>query len=107
MRITKTAIAVGAVAAALALAPTAHAGYLGGVDVQGWCSTLPFQGDLTTEAPNGAYSWKCVFTPPGAFAGGPTKRDVDMNAACARQYGGGAWAKPLNANDAWSWRCYN
>jgi hypothetical protein len=100
-------IAAGAVAAsALALAPTAQAGELGGVDVQKYCANPNSgmsPGQVSTERdPSNAYSWKCVYTGFGF----PTKRGVDMNLACSLQYGRGAWAKPLDPHNAYSWRCY-
>ncbi|XCI59117.1 hypothetical protein MPNTM1_00228 [Mycolicibacterium parafortuitum] len=97
--------------AAIATAPMAQAKELGGVNVQSYCANVNnrggLQGNVGTERnPSDAYSWRCVYTPPGPFAGGPTKRSVNMNVACSQQHGNGAWGKPLNPRDASSWRCY-
>lgn len=83
-------------------APTAAAGrQVGGVDVDGWCKSQVSAtwASGTSVDRNNAYSWKCTYL-------GAPWRGIDMNAACARTYGGGAYAGVGNTRDAYSWHCY-
>lgn len=88
---------------AMSVAAPAHAATLGGVDVVGWCKStfnVPALGGAKVTNRNSAYSWRCT------YAGVIQAWGVDMNRACVRQYGRGAWARPLRSTDPYSWRCY-
>jgi hypothetical protein len=81
--------------------PEPKLGLLGGVDVAGWCRDNSLKGgDPAPADPNNAYSWHCRSADGVMFTG------VNMDGACARQYGPGAYAKTFNDNDPYSWRCY-
>jgi hypothetical protein len=90
----------GMAAAAVLTATPASAAIIGGVDMQRACNVQnPGMGlaAVVTDAHN-AYSWRCR-APWGYQVG------INVNAACANQYGGGAYATLLNASDPYSWRC--
>jgi hypothetical protein len=100
----KVATSCAGVAAVISLgaAPAAHAEtMLGGVDVNAWCKSFVGATELSgiRYDPSNAYSWRCTYLDL-------SWRDVDMNAACDLQYGGGAYSRPLNKHDARSWRCF-
>lgn len=97
---------------AVVMAAPAQAKELGGVNVQGWCTTFMIAPQIADPArplnTADAYSWRCWHKAesgrnggkPWAFSG------VDMNAACRWQYNNNkAWAKPLNPQNAYTWRC--
>jgi hypothetical protein len=79
---------------------------LGGVDVGGYCETLGHSdGTLTKDpfGPNAAYhNWQCITVK------GDT-RPFSFVQACKWQYDldRGVQARPLDHDDAFSWRCYS
>ncbi|MEU9685374.1 hypothetical protein [Amycolatopsis japonica] len=90
----------GMAAVAVLTATPANAAIIGGVDMQRACNVQnPGMGlaAVVTDSRN-AYSWRCR-APWGYQVG------INVNAACANQYGGGAYATLLNASDPYSWRC--
>lgn len=114
MKKTLTAVANAAAIAGGALSGAGIASAakeLGGVNIQRWCASTQHAVLATTSVTrgSGAYSWRCVYRYDTGLPGASNKtvqEGVDMNAACRLQYGNGAWSKPLNPNDANSWRCY-
>jgi hypothetical protein len=73
---------------------------LGGVNMQAACNTQ-YPGFGLTAKPldtHNAYSWRCT-------APWDNTRGIDVNAACANQYGGGAYSHLLDPGNAYSWRC--
>ncbi len=95
-----------AVAGSIALTGTASAAtYLGGVNVQSYCSQFNSNGFTYTAevvAPGDAYSWRC-YTP----AGNGGWLGVNMNLACEQQHGNpSAYGRPANAGNPYSWGCY-
>lgn len=92
-----------AVAGSIALTGTASAAtYLGGVNVQTYCSQFNGSGYSYTAqvvAPGDAYSWRCYT--PGIWLG------VNMNLACEQQHGNSAaYGRPADAGNPYSWGCY-
>lgn len=93
------------------MAPKAEAATnLGGVDLRSHCRATLGGSHTYVEnrSPYNAYSWKCwygnqlnwwTFRWAGPYS-------IDVNAACRRQYGGGAWAYTSNSSNPYSWRCY-
>ncbi|GGF35413.1 hypothetical protein GCM10007298_34040 [Williamsia phyllosphaerae] len=82
-------------------APTANAYPVGGVDIQGWCKSQ-FSATYavgTTVNPKDALTWKCTYL-------GVPARNVNMDAACRRQYGSTAWAMLYDRWNAYSWKCW-
>jgi len=100
----KRAVFLGTVVATLLLgataAPASASVYLGGVDMQRACDTQrPGWGlrAVVTDQHN-AYSWRCV------SRWGYTE-GIDVNRACATQYGWGAYAGLRDARNPYSWYC--
>jgi len=88
-------------AAVLAAAPASAATQLGGVSMQQACNQqYPGMG-LTATVTNAssAYSWRC--RSPWGYSG-----QINVNSACANQYGAGAYSNALNPSDPYSWRCF-
>lgn len=98
--------ASGMLAVAIALAGSASAQNLGGVDegkIREWCGHKLGLNVLAAAGPSdlyNAYSWKCGRTPWIWDGGG-----VDMNAVCTMQYGSPAYAYTDNPHWAHSWNC--
>jgi hypothetical protein len=85
-----------ALGAAATIAPTASAAViLGGVDIAKQCRPLETR---LLDAHN-AFSWRCYSSRTGNYY------SVNLDAACADQYGPGAFAVVLNTSDPYSWRC--
>jgi hypothetical protein len=113
-KLTTGAAVAATLASGTVLAAPANAAYLGTMseyDFKGWCQFYYYlQGDLKVYAINPAdpHSFRCKWTPPGAFAGGPIEKGINYNAVCQRKYGDSkAWGKPLIPDNAFTWRCYN
>ncbi len=90
-------LTLGAASATPAMAATS----LGGVDMQQACNTqYPSAGliALVTDS-NSAFSWRCVNTTSGFQIG------INVNTACASQYGAGATAAYWDAGNPYSWYC--
>jgi hypothetical protein len=83
-------------------ASSAHAATaLGGVDMQRACNdqygaVYGYVAKVMNQSD--AYSWRC--TKPW-----DTTRGIDVNAACARQYGAGAWSGLRNRYNPYTWFC--
>jgi hypothetical protein len=100
--------------ASLAGASPAYAKDLGGIDVRGWCSDNapkninPFTTNTTAEPQdrNNAFSWKCVYKSAGWPGNEVGRREVNMNAACDRQYGSPAYSNVRSKTNPWSWYCW-
>lgn len=73
---------------------------LGGVSMQRACETQYRGLGLTAHVqdPGDPYSWECR-SPWGYRCG------IDVNRACADQYGGGTYSTVLDQRNAYSWRC--
>ncbi|MGW0359240.1 hypothetical protein ACWDXV_34050 [Nocardia nova] len=89
-------------AAGAAFAPAiASAGtYLGGVDMNAYCSWRYEGATARVLDPNSAYSWSCMH---GPVVAGPVNVDVQ----CRHQYPGtpGAYSGLRNSRDPYSWYC--
>jgi hypothetical protein len=73
----------------------------GGVDITGWCRQYYNSGNFNAVlVAYNVYGWRCQY---GSDTG--TRLNVDMNAACARQYGNPGTAGFRNYNDPYSWYC--
>jgi hypothetical protein len=83
--------------------PASAATDLGGLSVEAACDN---QWGVYTYAqlvlPGNAYSWRCRLN----LGGQSTFFTVDLNRECARVYGPGAWAAPLDSGNPYSWRCF-
>ena len=99
----KLLLGVAAVSAAL-VAPAADQASastrLGGVDMQRACDTQYPGFGLAARVldQHNAYSWRCV-------APWDNTRGIDVNRACANQYGGGAYAGLGDSRNPYSWYC--
>lgn len=96
------AVTVGLCATAAVSAPAASAATrLGGVDMQRACNTQyppSFGLKATVMNQRDAYSWRCT-------APFDSTRQINVNAACANQYGGGAYQGLADARNPYSWYC--
>lgn len=73
---------------------------LGSVNMQDACN-VQYPGFGLTATPldtHNAYSWRCT-------APWDNTRGINVNAECARQYGGGAYSYLLDPHNAYAWRC--
>jgi hypothetical protein len=95
------AAAAGILGSAL-LAPSASAATLGGVNMQLACDRQPASRGLGLTAkvrdPHNAFSWVC--TNNFGYTTG-----IDVNWACANQYGTGASAGLSSTTNPYSWYC--
>jgi len=75
---------------------------LGGVNLSAWCQRAGFEGaalDGPIRGKNAAYRWYCYR--------GSERGQIDVTDACRRDYADGtAYARALDLDDAYSWRCY-
>jgi hypothetical protein len=72
-----------------------------GIDITSWCRwyyNSPAFNAMTVA--NNVYGWRCQY---GSDTG--TRLNVDMNSACAHQYGGRGDARFTNYYDKYSWYC--
>lgn len=77
----------------------------GGVSMWAACQNQYAKGWESYIQDRNAYGWRCGFRPyPNVFQ--KAGRTIDVNMQCAVQYGKGAWGKPSNVNDPYSWVCY-
>ena len=102
-RAIATAAIVAGIAAATALtAPAASAAaVVGGVDMQRACNTQyppSFGLRAVVLDQRNAYSWRCA-------APWDSTRGIDVNRACANQYGSGAWSGPRDSRNPYSRYC--
>ncbi|WP_328743811.1 hypothetical protein OHT57_00565 [Streptomyces sp. NBC_00285] len=80
---------------------SASAATLGGVDMQRACNTQyppSFGLKAVVLDQHNAYSWRCA-------APWDNTRQINVNAACANQYGPGAYAGLGSATNPYSWYC--
>jgi hypothetical protein len=99
-RLAAPVTALAALMSLLAASPASAATTrLGGVDMQRACNQqYPGRGTQAVVTDGGsAYSWQCR---SASFAGG-----IDVNAACANQYGWGAYAGLGNRANPYTWFC--
>ena len=83
----------------LAFAQPASAG--GGVNIPAWCRRDYNSGYFNAvSVANNVYGWRCQY---GSDTG--TRLNVDMNNACAYQYGAPGPARYSNYYDKYSWYC--
>ena len=81
-----------------ALISTALAGtYLGGIDMNRACADQ-WRGRYAKQYGNSCDAWKCESERDYV------QLDVDVNAACSSQHGGGAYG--YCTSGAWGWGCY-
>jgi hypothetical protein len=105
MKMNKPVMALAIAVCALVLgAPLAHADRdLGGVDVMRWCRAAAGGNAKYVTSPSvnqrDPYSWRCNMS-------GSPSWGVDMNGACGLQQGNGAYSRPLDAHNAYSWHCF-
>ena len=96
-----TAIALALGASVVAAMPAHASTMLGGVNVDRACAWQHGTGaDLVAW---NVYGWRCIYH--GAYItvnwGG-----VNLNQECASEYGSTAYARYLDYNNPYSWRCY-
>lgn len=101
MRLPFIAAAIGLALVTSGLAATeASAAVLGGVDMQRACDTQypGFGLRAVVLDQHNAFSWRCA-------APWDNTRGIDVNRACANQYGAGAFAGLGSATNPYSWYC--
>jgi hypothetical protein len=109
-RLAGAAVACGlALAGIVSVSAPAHASsILGGVSVAGACSNQLFIAPSATRAVLIAYNtsgWRCRYV--GAVISVTyTWYNINLNQECSVEYGAGAFARYLNFNDPYSWRCW-
>lgn len=95
-----TTIAATAAGVVLAAAPASATTILGGIDVAQQCRVQEWRPlEVRLLDAGNAYSWRCYSPYTGNYY------SVNMNDACFRQYGSGAYAVVLDTRNAYSWRC--
>ncbi|MEM9515325.1 MAG: hypothetical protein AAGA42_10765 [Actinomycetota bacterium] len=79
----------------------ATAEVFGGVDVFAYCQQQFGQQSQAMLVGTNAFSWRCTNQSNGIFQ----LEDVDLNAACAAQYGDDASSETDAPDDPYSWVC--
>lgn len=97
------ALCITAASLVLGVAAPAHATTeLGSVSVQQACN-VQFPGTTAVVVENNVYGWRCRIY----WSGGPVYYSgIDLSRQCRAQYGSSAYARYLDVNNPYSWRCY-
>ncbi|MFD3458390.1 hypothetical protein ACFWVM_01660 [Nocardia fluminea] len=95
--------AAGLLLGGLAVAGPAHAGELGGLDLVRVCKAQNGNDAWWVPElvpPRGPYNWRCYNDRVHQARG------IDLNGGCRILYGNGAYARLLDSNNPYAWRCW-